>query len=189
MALQTKPIGALANQPVNKNFLNPVGFRFGINKLPNTNYFVQTANIPGVILGRVEQPSPFKALPITGDSLKHEDLEITFKVDENLRNWLELYAWMVGMGFPDNFGQYADLANKGKYSGIGIYSDATLMILDSQNNPIVEVTYQDIFPWRLSAIDFDARKTDVDYVEAQAIFRIQTHKIRILNTSVVVPNA
>ena len=38
-------------QPINKNFLSQLGFKFVINKTPNINYFVQSINIPGITLG------------------------------------------------------------------------------------------------------------------------------------------
>ena len=38
--------GALSDQPDNTQFLSPLGFNFGIKKLPTTNYFVQSMNVP-----------------------------------------------------------------------------------------------------------------------------------------------
>ena len=44
-------MAVLQDQPTNPQFLSPVGFNFNIRKLPNTNYFVQAVNLPGVQLG------------------------------------------------------------------------------------------------------------------------------------------
>jgi hypothetical protein len=180
---------SLIQQPENRNFLSALAFKFGIRKLPFTNYFVQKVTIPGLIAGTSKQSSPFKELPVPGDHMHHEDLQLTFRVDENLRNYLEIYAWIVGTTFPDNFGQYAQLFQEIKTSGKGVKSDATLMIFNSSNNPIVEVTYEDCFPYRLSSIEFSSTETDVQYVEATALFKIMGHHVRLLNTTVEVPSS
>ena len=92
-------------QPDNKNFLSPIGFQFSIQKLPHVNYFCQSANIPEITLSEVERMSPFIKLPTPGTQLTFGALSITFRVDEDLKNYKEMYNWMIGLGFPDNFEQ------------------------------------------------------------------------------------
>jgi hypothetical protein len=89
---------------------------------------------------------------------------------------------MKGMGFPDNFDQYKSIApkvrgplggNSDTLTGESIYSDATLLILSSQMNPITEITFVDVFPVNLSSLTFNSQFTDVQYVEATVTF---THR-------------
>ena len=84
-------MAVLQDQPTNPQFLSPVGFNFNIRKLPNTNYFVQAANLPGVQLGETPLATPFHQIPTPGDRVTYGELAITFKVDENMENYIELY--------------------------------------------------------------------------------------------------
>src|SRR4051812_15476237 len=125
MPLQTP--GAAQNQPQNINFLATHRFRVVLNRAPNVTYFVQEANLPGINMGNATQPTPFVDLPVPGDKLKFEDFTITFPVDEDMRNYKEIASWLVGLGFPKQYGQFKELYD----SFEGPRSDISLMILDS----------------------------------------------------------
>lgn len=161
----------------NNNFLSTVGFKFGIKKLPTTNFFVQSVNIPGLRLGFPEIPNPFIKFPIPGDHLQFNDFTITFKVDEDMKNYNEIYDWMVALGFPDSFDQYRLIDSKSATSGEGKISDGTIQILNSARIPNINVTVVDMFPTSLSDIIFDARDTALEYAQATVVFKYR--KIRI----------
>jgi hypothetical protein len=166
-------------EPTNKNFLSPLGFKFNIKKTPNVNYFVQAVNLPNVNLGETNFPTPFRRIPIAGDHIEYGDLIITFKVDENMANYLEIFNWIKAIGFPDNFDQHKEVDPKfvSAGSGAGVYSDATLTILSSAMNPINQINFEDAFPVALTDFNFDSRNTDVEYVEATATFKFKTFQI------------
>jgi len=185
-------MAALSNQPTNPQFLSPVGFNFNIRKLPNTNYFVQAANLPGVQLGETILPTPFHSVQIPGDRITYGEFAITFKVDENMENYIELYNWMQYLGFPQGFHQSKELYEKDgmkeltglrnvqrteRSLGEGGVSDATLTVLNSASQPNMSVTFEDCFPTSLSDIQFDVRSSDIDYVEAQCSFRFKLYQI------------
>jgi len=172
----------IRSQPTNKNFLSPLGYKFSIKKTPTMNWFIQSVVLPSIQLNRTTMPTPFIQLPIPGDHLEFGDLQITFRVDEDMNNYLELYNWMKGLGFPDNYSQYKNIApqsrgplsgNADTLTGDSIYSDATLLILSSQMNPITEITFVDVFPVNLSPLTFNSQYTDVQYVESTVTF---THR-------------
>ena len=104
MAGETQ-LGALNNQPDNVNFLSPVGFNFFIKKLPNTNYFCQAVNIPSVQLGDADIMTPLVRLPLIGDHLEYGLINVNFKVDEDMTNYVELYNWITQLGFPESTDQ------------------------------------------------------------------------------------
>jgi len=155
----------------NKNMLSPVGFSFSIKRSPGMNFFVQRANIPGITTGSPEIPTPLKAIPVYGDHLVYEELQIGFKVNEDLSNYRELHDWLVAITFPDNFGQHQNIATAETFTGEGIYSDGTLMILSSAMNPIIQVNFRDLIPISLSSLDFNTADTGIDYIEATASFK------------------
>jgi hypothetical protein len=156
-------------QPDNINLLSPVGFRFNIEYLPLTNWFLTSANLPGISLGEVPQPTPFMQTQVPGNDLTWEPLNITFLVDEDLNNWRELYDWLTGIGFPNEYSEYK--AQKAKQ----IYSDATLTILNSNMKANYIVQFKDLFPINLSEVSFDSGLADIDGIRATASFRYLTY--------------
>jgi len=85
-------------EPVNKNFLSPLGFKFVIKKTPHINYFIQSVSLPDITLGDTYVPTPFTRIPIAGDHIEYGDLIFTFKVDESMKNYRELYNWITAIG-------------------------------------------------------------------------------------------
>ena len=167
-------MSAIANQPSNKNFLSPLGFKFFIKKTPNINWFVQAVNLPTIALPDVTISTPFINVPVPGDRVQFSNLEVTFRVDEDMQNYLEIYNWLISAGFPETFQQYKGLdpANSGnRFNQKEIISDATLVIHDSKMNPKTEVTFKDMFPIALSELKFDSSMPDVNYIQSTATFR------------------
>ena len=103
---------SVINEPINKNFLSPLGFVFNLKKTPATNFFVTRASLPGLNLAFAEVPTPFVKMPVPGEKIQFNDLSVTFKVDEDMRNWNEIFDWMVALGFPKSFDQYREIRQK-----------------------------------------------------------------------------
>ena len=162
---------------MNKNMLSPVGFSFNIKKLPEMNFFVQSVDMPGVTLGFGEQPHPFKKLPIFGDHWEYNgDLSVTFKINEDLGNYISIYEWLQGIAFPDEFPQFANLNSEtNNLTGDGLKSDGYLMILSSAMNPIVRIDFEDLFPVSLGNIVMDTRDTEITYLETTVEFKFDKY--------------
>jgi len=161
--------------PVNKNFLSPLGFKFLLMKAPTVEYFVQNVNIPSLGFQSADVPTPFVSLPFPGDHLRFGEFELTFKIDEDMQNYLEIFNWLNGLGFPDNFNQYKNLTTVTTRDGV--VSDASLMILTSAKNTNIEIKFKNMFPTTLSAVQFDTTQTDVEFVNATASFKYQSFTI------------
>ena len=58
-----------------------------------------------------------------------------------------------------------------------MYSDATLTITSSKNNPTVEVRFSDIYPVSLSALQFDQQVGDTTYLTATVDFSYTLYEI------------
>ena len=171
----------MAVQPSTRQFLSPASFDFSVKKLPETKFFVQGIHIPGISLGEPQGPdTPFLKIPIPGDHIVVNELTVTCRVDEDLNNYLEVYNWLTGIGFPETFNQYAAVAANVPGSGEGIYSDGTLMILNSAKRPNVEVTFEDMYPTSMTDLNFTTTISDIDYLEASVTFRYKYYKIRKL---------
>ena len=167
-------MSALQNLPSNISYLSPIGFRFILSNFPEVTYFCQAANIPGVSIGGVEFPTPLKNIQFSGDEVSFEELSIRFVVDENLKNWLSIYDWIIGMGIPDKDSaeKYKKLKDENK-----LVADGTLSILTSNMNVQMEVRFQNMFPLSLSGISFDSSVADVDYVVADVSFQYDIYEV------------
>ena len=78
---------ALDRQPDNYDLARASQFKFDILKVPNTTYFAQEINLPGIAFsGDAIMNSRYKAMPFMGDTLDFSPLELTFLVQENLKN-------------------------------------------------------------------------------------------------------
>ena len=42
-----------------------------------------------------------------GDTFTYDNLSISFIVDENLENYIELHEWLTAIGFPKNRNQFS----------------------------------------------------------------------------------
>ena len=189
-------INALARQPTELDYADPTKFKFSITKLPKVEFFTTAANLPGINLGEAVLPTPFKQVPVMGDDLTFDNLEITFLVDEKLENYRELHQWLVGIGFPKSRTQFSsfkkdeattfptptsvtgDSRNTGTPSGVqAMFGDATLTIMTSKNNPVIEVRFSDMYPVALSGLSFNQQETDVTYLTATATFTYKLYEM------------
>lgn len=167
----------------NRNFLSPTGFKFTLTRTPQVAFFCNQANIPDLTLGVVNQPSYTKMLPTPGDIIEFGDLSLRFLVDEDLKNYMEIQNWIRGLGFPERLEQFSELQESGLIQGNyvndrqNIYSDGTLQILTSSQIPNFEVTFQDMFPYSLSTMTFDATDADIQYFTADVSFKYTIYNI------------
>jgi hypothetical protein len=173
------------------DYASPVQFRFKIAKLPQVEFFIQTVNLPGITLGEISDvPTPLYDYPMPGDKITYQSLDISFLVDENLNNYKELHDWLLGLGFPSNHQQFADMRATGtdRFPGTAsttaasgtatpapipegsIYSDATLTILNSKNIAKTEIRFQNVFPTSIGSLSYDVQASDVNYLQTQASF-------------------
>ncbi len=189
-------INAIQRQPTELDYADPTKFKFSITKLPKVEFFTTQASVPGVTLGESIFPTPFKEIPVQGDQLTFDNLEITFIVDEKLENYKELHQWLVGIGFPRARTQFAsfrkeesevfptadsvtgDATRPGRPTGVqAMYGDATLTVMTSKNNPIMEVRFSDLYPVSLGALQFDQQATDITYLTATATFSYKLYEM------------
>jgi len=177
------------SQPTVFDYATGTQFRVVFNRLPKTTWFCTAANVPGINLGEAMYPTPFGSTSITGDQLTFETLNFTFLVDEELQNYREIWDWLVGLGAPVKHSQWSnalgqgdgsvrsfgtsdtDSRTKSTYEESNLYSDGSLIIYNSKNQPKVEVKFKDMFPISLSSLEYSQDLTDVEYFKATTSFR------------------
>jgi len=182
---------SFTRQPTKLDYASPTQFKFSILKLPKVEYFCTAINIPGIELTGASQATSLKDIPIPGNKLNYEPLQMRFIVDENLENFQEIHGWLVGLGYPRDHTEFQNLLASGtdRFPGRntsvssepgkdkvatadtgGTYSDATLTVLSSKNNAQVEIRFRDVYPTGLTGLQYDQQAADVDYLTATVSF-------------------
>jgi hypothetical protein len=64
---------------------------------------------------------------------------------------------------------------------MNIYSDGTLTILGSGLTPNFKIKFSDLWPYNLSALNFDATDTDIEYFTADVTFKYTIYQITDLD--------
>jgi len=188
-----------SKQPEELDYLRPNGFRFIIQSLPKVTYFCQAANLPSLDLGFATQPTPFLDISKPGEKITFGDLIIKFMIQKDMSNYIELYNWIIGLGFPENHSQFRDRQRSQAFrnpdNSVVTYadgtpalrttdaldfSDAVLMVLDGNRNPIVRLNFVECFPTSLSGVEFDITTGDPGYFTAQAVFKYRHFTIETL---------
>lgn len=154
------------------NFLQISGARFEISRLPETTFYTEGIYFPTMVLPDITAGNPYQRLNYAASEIDFGRLAVEFKVDEKLKNFTEIFNWMVGLGFPESQTQYKELKDTSKRNG-GLRSDASIVILTSSNNPVKEFVFRDMFPVSLGGLRFVTTSGDVEYQVATAVFSIR----------------
>ena len=183
--------------PSKFDYASPIQFRFKMTKLPNVEFFIQSANIPAITLGETSIETPLKDIPIPGDKVTYSSLDVSFLVDENLNNYKEIHDWITGLGFPQDHKQFQTLqgTSADRFPGTtsntaatgssikqpldegGIYSDATLTVLNNKNIAKTEIRFQNVYPTSLGGLSYSITASDVDYLTVNASFSYMYYDI------------
>ncbi len=161
------------SQPSSTSLLQATKFQLSFKRLPDVQYFVQEFDLPGGSIQPLVQPTPFKNRPIPGNKLEYEELAITFLVEETMNSWNEIHTWLIRLGIETGYQDYKDLRrmiNVKSDDQLPQYSDATLTVLSTQNNPRIRFNFVDCFPVSLGKIHFDTKSSAEDVLTCEASF-------------------
>jgi hypothetical protein len=161
--------------PGNVNFLNNNYFKFELSRLPNFTYFVQNANIPSLTARYANQPSNLGVFPkIPAGNYIFDPLEVSFNVAANMQNWIDIYNWMKGIGnLKDDLTQLPHH----KFDNTGVFSDASLLIMNSSYVPISKVVFKYVFPLSLGAMSFTTQNTSTDPMSTTVQFAYSYYEL------------
>jgi hypothetical protein len=171
---------AFRTQIENRNFLSGVGFKFNLAKHPKVDFFSNSAKIPQLTLGLATQPTYLKDIDVPGEKLTYGDFTLRFLVDENMENYMAIYDWLVGLGFPETTQEFKTLTTDSadQRDLKEAFCDGTLRILNSNYREVATVKFTDLFPVSLTSLDFDATNTDVQYLTAEVSFKYTIYDLK-----------
>lgn len=173
---------SLAQFPQNKNFLSPLGFRLVFDRLPHVEYFCQGVTLPSVSINNIEIPNPILPLNVPSTKINVGMLEVTFKIDEDMKNYNELYQWMIDLTFDRQTSLYLHPGETRiqKYKedpNGGVFSDASLTILNSVKNPNKQFTFTEMYPAGITPLRFDLTSETINFMECTASFSFRDFRI------------
>jgi len=90
-----------------------------------------------------------------------------------MNNYIEVYNWMKGLAFPDNFDQYKNLDT----SEYGLLTDISIVAMNSHKNPNIDIQFKDCFPVNLSDVVLDTTQSDLIYPQATVTFTFKDFTI------------
>ena len=184
----------------NRNFLSPIGFQFLLNKIPGSAFFCQAASIPAISSGVPEQGSRLNKIYQPGDELDYEPLNIRYLIDENMKNYYQIHDWMRRIATPyasqeftyntlddaaDDRLPYEPRDRKGNpiFGRNQWKSDASLIVMSSNYQPVAEFIFKDCFPVSLTTLNFDASVQDISYFTAEAVFRYNYFNYKVYDAA------
>ncbi len=152
--------------PDNLNLLNSLLFKFEIEKFPNITYFCQSCSIPGIQIGEAQQATPFVDVSVPGDTLTFDTLSVSFLVDEDMKNYEEIYNWLMAMGYPSSFNQMTI----DRRDPTQVFSDGQLTVLNNSKVPKIGFKFHGCYPISLGSLQFDSTMTDADSILCDVVF-------------------
>jgi len=178
-------------QPDTNNYLSSNYFKLEITRLPLVTYHCQSANLPSLTLTPTEQGNP-TGTPIKwiGGRYVWEDFTVSFVVDEDMKNWIEVFEWMEDIAVMTDVRNTMNYnispgSKKGHNAGQmnDYFSNAQLIITNSSYKPKLTVSITDMFPTALSGIQFNSTNTDNEPVIATATFAYTYYTINRLTNN------
>jgi hypothetical protein len=168
--------------PSNPNFLQPNKYILNFSRMPNMQYFCQSVSVPGISMSETPQVTPFVDIFAPGDKAIYDLLNVTFLIDEKLTSWLECHDWIRAMTFPEDYEDYRNLGRLNKavtrvQTKKPQYSDATLTMLSSSNQPYVKFKFYGCFPTTLSTFIMSSTDSPDTLITADATFRYTYYDI------------
>lgn len=137
------------------NSLNNNAFTFTLNRLPNVVFRAVAVNLPSITIPAPEAPNMQGTQYFPGSAAEFDSFRMTFIVDENLSNYEELYRWINQQVFGR---KYTPKTTEERF----LVSDGTLVTMTNASNPNRIISFKDMFPIELGAIDFDTRDSNVE---------------------------
>ena len=151
----------------NPSFALPYSFRLTIDgqRYKNAMFSVQRVEIPDITADGAPMNLPQRNIAFAADKLTYADLNVTFLVDEDFTNYVEIHDWMYGA------------VTQADDPTVAKYKDISLLVLSSHNNVVREFKFVKAFPINLSSIAFDATLTEAEYLTASVVFHYSYFKI------------
>lgn len=162
----------MPNLPIELNYLQSTKATLDIFGAESFSFNVQQFKIPRLYGYIAEQPTPHLSVPLPGNKMVYDVLEVSFLISENISSWMNIHRWMRGIYAPYGSPEYV---NKPMY-----LEDSILTVYSSANNPILKVKFIDMFPVKLDEVIFDVEEPSAEPVKTKAEFAYRNYDIEYI---------
>ena len=151
-----------SNLTTNLNFLTPTSFKLTIDnkKFANIEYFITNVTLPSIDTDEIQANWKGFSMFMPGGLVNHGTLSIKFIIDESMRNYTEIFNWIIA-----------------NHTAGDITYDIILSILSSKNNTNRQFRFIDAFPLSLAGFDLSTQVSDVEYAATEVTFRYTRFEI------------
>lgn len=148
--------------------LSPGNFKVTIDssEFSNLQFFCTSANVPTLATSEVLQGFGNRNAYFPGDTIEYGTFDITFIVDEEMKNYIEMQTWIL-----KNADHNIKETKGTSFNHEEKFKDITLSIQTNKNNINKQLKFIDAFPLSLGDLSFTTQDTAVEYITCQVTFR------------------
>lgn len=159
----------------NYNNLNNNGFIFNLDRIPQTTFRVTACTLPGISVPAAPATFPGVNQFFPGGNTEFEPLVMTFIVDENLKNYEEIYHWITQQRYSigKDYVPKSDKETK-------MVSDGTLVTMTNSSNPNRVFSFKDLFPISIGNLQFDTSVTETTPVTCDVTFAYSYFSMKLI---------
>jgi hypothetical protein len=133
---------------------------FGSKDLDDLDRGIVNVSLPNVSIGFATQPTHIRDIYVPGDSVGVSDIVMTFVLDRDYSNLVEVLNWMDRLRNFDEATMERDVI------------DVAIVLLDSKYRVAFELNCKDCFPTNVSDILFNQQISDVEPVRFAVTFKV-----------------
>jgi hypothetical protein len=121
-----------------------------------------------VTLGVAIQPTPLVDVKQPGDKLNFDEFGVDFLIDEHMKNYKEIFEWLMQLGYPRNTSQYRKLQESD--NPYKRKQDIYVTSLTNKLNVFNTLVFVGCFPINLGGVEFNHSVGDPDHPMCSALF-------------------
>ena len=156
----------------NINPFSSSGFMITLHRLKQLEFSAQRVGIPSLSGNPPNQPTYFKTLPQTYDTVTFGQLSIDFILDEKLTALREIQKWIRGIGFPESHDEWVNLRD----SKEGLRSDITIHVLNSKKLETMKINFINAFPVDISEVSLNVTDSSTVFPICTVSFAFDDYK-------------
>lgn len=131
-------------------------------RLKDFSFKVVSFNLPEVSLAPIIRNTPFVPDKVPGETLNFGQLEVKFIISEDFGNWIDMFGWMQGLGFPSSHEQYEEKQFHRE--------DLVLAVLNAYQQPVQRFVFEQAWPTYLSGVQWNAQSQAATPLTATVTF-------------------
>jgi hypothetical protein len=142
--------------PEQYNELRDINFKMVLDDLPNVEYYTQDVSLPAMSLDAPRMASPYIDWQTGGSKMSFEPLNLTFIVDEDLKNVVELYKWMYKIQLTNEPEKY--------------FKSSTLHILDGNKETTTRIYFRNMIITNVSGFQLSSKSSEATPIDTTVSF-------------------